>query len=155
MKKLFVLSILFLSTLKCLAQDGLGKITLSVVMPDNVEGLNRAQLSKLESKLTQIVSNNGIAASGYNNYFVIYPKFAIYETSVVESGMEDITIINCELSLFIKQVDNNVLFASISKPLKGNGTEKTIAITSAVSKININDNDFSKFIETGKHKIIQ
>lgn len=57
----------------------IGKISLSVVMPENVDGLDVSQLSKLETKIIQIVTNSGIGASGNNNSFVIYPKFAIYE----------------------------------------------------------------------------
>ena len=134
--------------------NGVGKIALSIIMPDNVEGLSISNLSKLETKITQILTAKGLAATGYNNNFVIYPKFAIYETSIVESGMQDITISNCELSLFIKQVDNNVIFATISKPLKGNGKDKQISITNAISKININDIEFQSFIDNGKAKII-
>ena len=134
--------------------NGVGKIALSIVMPDNVEGLSVSNLSKLETKITQILTATGLAATGYNNNFVIYPKFAVYETSIVESGMQDITISNCELSLFIKQVDNNVIFATVSKPLKGNGKDKQISITNAISKINIKDPEFQSFIDNGKTKIV-
>jgi hypothetical protein len=132
-----------------------GKIALSVVMPENVDGLDNSQLSKMETKIIQIVSAKGLAASGYNNNFVIYPKFAIYETNVVEGGMQNISVVSCELSLFIKQVDNNIIFSAISKSLKGSGNNKKTAITNAISKVSANDLQFNTFIETGKGKIIQ
>jgi hypothetical protein len=155
MKKiLLLLSVIFYVKCAYSQQTDFGKIALSVIMPQNVDGLDFSQLSKIETKITQIVSSTGIAASGYNNNFVIYPKFAIYETNVVEGGMENITVIKCELSMFIKQVDNNILFSTISKQLKGNGKSKSIALTNAISKISANDKDFQLFIETGKAKII-
>lgn len=132
----------------------IGKIALSVIMPENVDGLDNSQLSKLESRIIQIVSSTGLGASGYNNNFVIYPKFAVYETTLVEGGMENITVVTCELSLFIKQVENNLLFSSISKQLKGSGKTKSNAITNSISKILVNDIDFKNFIETGKRKIV-
>ncbi len=132
-----------------------GKIALSVIMPENVDGLNTSQLSKLETKITQIVSSSGLAASGYNNNFVIYPKFAIYETNVVEGGMQNITVVTCEVSFFIKQVDNNVLFSSISKQVKGSGSSKEVALTNAISKIPVKDSQFQSFIDQGKTKIVQ
>lgn len=132
-----------------------GKIALSVIMPENVDGLDASQLSKLETKIIQIVSASGLAASGYNNNFVIYPKFAVYETNVVEGGMQNITVTTCELSLFIKQVDNNILFSSISRQVKGSGNNKQTSITNAISKVPTNDPQFKSFIETGKTKIIQ
>jgi hypothetical protein len=150
--KIFVL--LFVSTSFSQTENNVGKIALSVIMPDNIESLSAGNLSKLETKIIQILTASGLAATGYNNNFVIYPKFAIYETSIVESGMQDITISTCELSLFIKQVDNNVIFATISKSLKGNGKDKQISITNAISKINVKDADFQTFISNGKSKII-
>lgn len=136
------------------SSSDIGKIALSVIMPENVDGLDVSQLSKMETKITQIVSSTGLAASGYNNNFVIYPKFAIYDSSVVEGGMQNITVVTCELSLFIKQVDNNIIFATISKSLKGSGKNKNTAITNAISKIPTNDQQFKLFVVTGKDKII-
>ena len=57
--------------------------------------------------------------------------------------------------MFIKQVDNNILFSSISRQVKGSGNNKQTAITNAISKIPTNDAQFKAFIETGKGKIIQ
>ena len=135
------------------ATSDIGKIALSVIMPDNIDGLDVSQLSKIETKISQIVTATGIAASGYNNNFVMYPKFAIYETSIVEGGMQNITIVNCDLSLFIKQVDNNILFATTNKQVKGSGANKSLALTNAISKITINDQQFKDFIDQGKSKI--
>jgi len=157
MKKIFpvIIAIVLSNNLFGQTTNDVGKIALSVVMPDNVEGLNASQLSKLETKISQIVIASGLAASGYNNNFVVYPKFAIYETNIVEGGMQNITVITSELSLFIKQVDNNLMFSTISKPLKGSGNNKELAITNAIFKIPSNDPEFKTFIETGKTKIIK
>jgi len=156
--KTFSLIIIALSlTFSSFAQptNEVGKIALSVVIPENIDGLDNSQLSKLETKISQIVTVSGIAASGYNNNFVIYPKFAIYESKIVEGGMQNITVTTAELSLFIKQVDNNMIFSTISKPLKGSGSSKELSITNAISKIPTSDPEFKSFIEAGKSKIIQ
>ena len=156
MKKYIIIIIILLAFANAVAQSStdVGKIALSVVMPDNVDGLDASQLSKMETKIIQIVSATGLATSGYNNNFAIYPKFAIYETNTVEGGMQNIIVTTCELSLFIKQVDNNIMFSTVSKTLKGSGTNKEMAITNAISKISINDQQFKVFIENGKRKII-
>jgi tetratricopeptide (TPR) repeat protein len=135
--------------------EEVGKIVLSVVMPENVDGLNESQLSKLESKIVQITTKAGLSASGYNQNFVIYPRFAIYESNVVEGEMQNITVVTAELSLFIQQVSNNLMFSSVSKTLKGSGKNKELAITNAISQIPITDKTFIAFIETGKQKILQ
>jgi len=157
MKKIYFTLIVLVLTFTSFAQTTsvIGKIALSVVMPENVDGLNISQISKLQTKISQIVTVSGLGASGYNSNFVIYPKFAIYESNIVEGGMQNIHIVTAELSLFIKQVDNNLLFSTISRPLKGSGRTKVLAITNAISKIPTSDPEFKTFIATGKFKIIQ
>jgi predicted amino acid racemase len=156
-KKIYFILIVLAFNVITFAQStqDVGKIALSVVMPENIEGLDISHLSKLESKISQIVTMSGLAGSGINNNFVIYPKFLIYESNIVEGGMQNITVITAELNLFIKQVDNNILFSSINKQLKGNGSSKALAITNAISKISTNDPEFNSFIEKAKTKIIE
>ena len=107
MKKYFTIfsMLLVFCNIKAQPSSEVGKIALSVILPENVDGLDISQLSKMESKITQIVTSTGLASSGYNNNFVIYPIFAIYETNVIEGGMQNITVVTCDLSIFIKQVD--------------------------------------------------
>ena len=156
MKRIYFTLIVFVVTFASFAQttNDIGKIALSVVMPENVDGLDNSQISKLQTKISQIVTVSGLGASGYNNNFVIYPKFAIYESNIVEGGMQNITVITADLSLFIKQVDNNIIFSTINKPIKGSGSTEELAIANAISKIATNDPDFKTFIETGKLKIV-
>jgi hypothetical protein len=152
----FIISVLFFSLLsRAQSSDEIGKISLSVVIPEYIENLNDSQISKLDTKISQIITASGLSDSGYNNNFIIYPKFAINETNVVEGGMQNITVVNAELSLFIKQVDNNILFSSISKTIKGSGSSKELAIANAISKIVTNDSEYKTFIEKSKSKIIQ
>lgn len=144
---------LILSELSFAQNIDLGKISVSVVMPNQTEYLDVIQISKLETKITQIVANSGLTSSGFNT-FIIYPVFTINDVSVVEGGMQNISIATCELNLFIKQIDNNIIFSSISKLLKGSGKDKKSAISNALQNIATNDPDFKNFIENGKQKII-
>ena len=157
MKTIYFIIIAMVLTFTSFAQstDDIGKIALSVIMPENVDGLNVSQLSKLETKIAQIITASGLAATGYNNNFVIYPKFAINESNIVEGGMQNITVVTADLSLFIKQVNNDMLFSSISKSLKGSGSSKELAITNAILQIQTKDLEFKTFIDVGKNKIIQ
>lgn len=150
-----IVALLFSWVTKAQSPNEIGKIDLGVVMPEQMEHLSASQLSKLDTKISQIVTASGLSDAGYHNTFVIYPKFAINETSVVEGGMQNITIVSVDLSLFVKQVDNNILFASISKTIKGSGSSKELAITNAITKINANDVDYKGFIDKSKTKIMQ
>lgn len=130
-----------------------GQISLAVIMPENLDGLSESQLSKIESKLHRIITSNGLSGSGYNNSVVIYPKFEIYNESVVE-GMKNIITVEVEFSSFIKQVDNNMMFASYTKSIVGSGYTKEKAINNAISKIPVNEPKQQAFIKKGKAKII-
>ncbi len=152
--KLILVFVLLLSVFSAKAQtDEVGKIALSVVMPYDGE-LNLSQLSKLESKIIQITSKAGLSAAGFSQTFVIYPKFTVYETNVVEGGMQNITVVTAELSLFIRHLGTDMIFSSVSKPLKGSGRTKEMAITNAIAQIPVADKAFAAFIETGKQKIV-
>jgi hypothetical protein len=156
--KYFILIVLFstsLSGLVAQTDDELGKISLAIIMPEYFEGLDVNQLSRLKTKITQIVTGSGLAASGIDQNFVIYPTFLIIESSIVESGMLDLTVVNCELSLFIKDYENNIIFSSITKTYKGSGDNRNKALSSALSKMNVNDSDFKTFITIGKNRIIE
>ncbi|MGV1012466.1 MAG: hypothetical protein ACOYBS_08460 [Flavobacterium sp.] len=155
MKNIIYLIVLF-SVLNVYSQNfnDIGKISLSIVMPENLEDLDESNLSNLETKILEIVNKTGLSGTGYNNNFVIYPKFTIYN-SKISKGMQNITFIDCELSLFIKQVDNNMVFSSISKKLNGNGLSKQEAISNSIDSLDSTEDAFSKFIEKGKTRIIQ
>lgn len=151
----FILSLLFCSFLtNAQSTNDIGKISLSVVMPEYFADLDASQLSILETKISQIVTTVGVSDSGFNNNFVIYPKFSINETSVVEGGMQNISVVSVDLSLFVKQVDRNILFSTVSKTIKGSGSSKGLAITNAISKIITNDSAYIVFIEKSKTKIM-
>jgi hypothetical protein len=141
----------------CFAQEvsDIGKIALSVVIPDIIEELDASQKSKLEAKITQITVASGLAATGYDQSFVIYPRFTIYQTDVVETGMQNLTKVTAELSLYIKQTMTNTLFASTSRQLVGTGKTKSAAITDAIGKLPTKDTELTAFIETGRKKIVQ
>lgn len=157
MKNIYFIIIVSLFSFISKAQTSkdIGKISLSVVVPEYMEDLSDSQLSKLDTKISQIVTASGLSDSGYNNNFVIYPKFAINETNVVEGGMQNITVVSIELSLFVKQVDSNILFSTISKAIKGSGSSKELAITNAITKIAVNDPGYKKFIDESKTKIFK
>ncbi|PHR72550.1 MAG: hypothetical protein COA67_04700 [Lutibacter sp.] len=131
----------------------LNNISLSVVLPDNSEYLQSKSLSKIETKIQHIVSKHGISGKGYTNEFLIYPKFEIYDESIVE-GMRNIVVVEVEISFFIQQYSTKKIFSTFSKSLKGSGFTKEKAIVNAISKISTTDSRLKEFIDTGKQKIL-
>jgi hypothetical protein len=69
--------------------------------------------------------------------------------------MQNITVVTAELSLYIKQVNNSLLFSSVSRQLKGSGKTAEMAIPNAISQIPVSDKNFADFILEGKEKILK
>jgi hypothetical protein len=70
---------------------------------------------KIEGKLIQILAENGIAASGYNNGLIIEPNIIINNNEIVEGGMQNINVTKITLQILIKQDQTQKIFASFLK----------------------------------------
>ena len=132
----------------------IGKMALAVVLPDDSPELDDGQRTRLEARLTQLVTRNGLSANGYGANFALYPVVTVAETSVVEGGMQNLTVTTLEVALFIKQVDNGLLFATLSKRLKGSGSSKSQSIGNALGQLQPAAPEYEAFIATGKQKIL-
>jgi len=156
MKNIYVILLLisiYFNTSSQNSDNDLNAISLSVIMPDNIDGLSQSALSKIESKIQHIVTRYGISGQGFTNDFVIYPKFEIYEDNIIE-GMRNIHSVEGEFNLFIKQLKTGKVFSSYNKSIKGSGLSKERAINNAISNISVNDPKLKDFITQAKNKII-
>lgn len=153
MKKILILIFIFSSLGINLPAQDVGKINVGVVVPEKMEGLEASQIEKIKTKLEQICVKNGVSAGFTNNGFVIYPVFEIYESEVVEGGMQNIYVVKVNLTLFIKQIDG-ATFSSAAKVLRGSGKNKNMAIVNAISNIDISDPIFQQCIMEGKEKVV-
>lgn len=151
MKKSFLILALFIfSAISAQTTSDFGKIPLVVYLPEDFPS---HQYKTMENKLTQIVSHSGMASYGYGN-FVIYPKLNIQSVDVVEGGMQNITVVNVGLNLFIEEVSSGKIFSSYTTNLKGSGKEEDKAIANAINQIKVSAPDFKSFIEKGKEQIL-
>ena len=154
-KKIIILWVVLVSY-TVIAQNSdieINNISLSVILPDNSEYLNRKSLSKIETKIQHIVTRNGISGQGYSNEFLIYPKFEIFDESVIE-GMRNMVVVEIDFSLFIQQYSTRKVFSSYTSSLEGSGFSKEKAIVNAISKISTSNSELTDFINTGKQKIL-
>ena len=151
---LFIIICLCFTCISAQEKSDIGKIPLSIIVPDNIEGLDASGLIKLQIKVAQIVTTSGMASVGYTPSFGIFAEFSINDNSVAEGGMQTLTIVSAEITLFIKQLDNNTLISSVNKHLKGSGTSKNTAISNAISNITPDDVEYKNFLKTSKEKII-
>jgi len=150
MKKIFFILLIILSKTS-FSQNT--EFTLGLILPEPNQKLNEVQISKLESKLSNLINKSEIATYGYNNDFVIYPIVNIDDIGIVQGGLENITVATIDLTLNIKQISSNKSFNIASKRIKGSGKTEQLAVTNAFSLIKVNDKDLIEFIAKGKMNI--
>ncbi len=137
------------------AQSENTNLTLGIIIPEISNDFNQVQIQKLESKITQIINNSNEVSVGYTNDIVIYPVISIEETSVVEGGLQNMTVATIDLTFFIKQISTNTVYNTMSKKIKGSGNNKIQAITNAFNLIKVTDEVYKQFISSTKSKILK
>ena len=157
MKYLFIatISLLWMSNLLAQNQKNTTQISLSVVVPEEQEGLSDTDLNKLKTKMHHLVTRNSFSAEGLPNGIVIYPVLEIYDENQVSTGMQKLKTINAELSLFVKHVDDQVVFASTYMTVQGSGRTRGQAMNMILNNIKPGDYKLLKFMSDARRKIIK
>jgi hypothetical protein len=160
MKKIYSCIIILMAYVQLFGQNNLGKtddigrISLSVYIPDQVEGLPEISKDFLDSKLGQIVSESGFGSSSMENRFIITPKIAVVNKNITTDS-PSYTIIDLELTLNMGDGISGIKFDSYTFKLKGVGLNDIKAYQAAFKLINSKDPLFKQFIAKGKNNIIQ
>lgn len=129
--------------------------TIGIIMPDASGEITQSNILKIENKIAQIINNSNEAIIGYSNDFVVYPVVTMDDISVAEGGMQNITVATIDFSLYVKQVSSNLVYNTISRKLKGSGSNKAQAIANALNQIKANDDAYLQFIKVAKSKILK
>jgi hypothetical protein len=113
---------------------------------------------RLQSRVTQLINQTGVAEIGYSNFLVI-PRFDVVETSVDESGLTRLCLAVCELNITISRRDYGgsgaATYESFTKKLTGSGSGKDLAIANAINNLSYNDIGIVTFFKQAKVKIDQ
>ena len=154
MRNLIIILLIFPFTIVSIAQtkDDIGKITIHAYIPSYEEIPDEAE-KLLQTKLSQIITTNGIADNEMSNRFVLTAKVNIISKDIVASAPQRISQ-KMELTLMIGDIQEDKLYSSFTLSLIGIGTNLTKSYISAFKNININNPQIKKFIEDSKPKIV-
>jgi hypothetical protein len=160
MKKFIFSCIMLLSFLAVNAQndkgkvDDMGRITLAAYVPPQIDQMPDAARNMLANKLNQIVTQNGLGGSAFNQRFIITANIVVLTKDVTPTAppMQAFTL---DITLYIGDGIDGTKFASYSGSVKGVGENETKAYISALKNLNTNNPDYKSFIESGKTKIIE
>lgn len=129
-----------------------GNNIIAITIPAQTE-LDGSQRQNLESIVTDIMTHSG-HMSAYKVFgLVMVPSFIIEEESVLQSGANNLYMVNAKLSLNLRNVESGHIFTSISKRYRGTGRNRRAAINNALVAISTSDKDYNDFLKNGQHII--
>jgi hypothetical protein len=156
MKKIkFILAIVFAMQIHAQKQiklNDFGRIILNTYLPENTEIPTGAKKA-LETKLSQIATNNGMGGSAANSRFIITAVLNIGTKDVV-AGPPQMIAQNIDITFFVGDAFTNTIFSNTIVSVKGVGTNKNKAFINAIKNIKPKNNEIISFLEKGKKKII-
>ncbi|WP_266368991.1 hypothetical protein [Tellurirhabdus rosea] len=156
--RLFLLALYAFVSAPLLAQTtgpGLfGKLNLVLVMPPYSADLNEVQLDKLQTVLTDLLTQNGLASYRMQSNLVLYPSLRIVNEQTLNPGVQTLKLVEAELSLTIRQADNGVIFSTVTKRLRGSGRSRDLAMNGLLNEVSASDPALTEFMEKGKAKAL-
>jgi hypothetical protein len=119
----------------------------------SVAKISEETKSILTTKLNQITTGYGIAATGVNPRFVITAKIDVISKDILP-GPPQMFSQKLQVTVFVGDAVEQKLFGNTSVTVTGAGTNETKAYINAINKINPNNPGIKTMIEESKAKII-
>lgn len=148
----FIMAAVALLTFAQQPQKG-NSIALKVLVEDMVEPFPATAKQQVENKLNRLLTQNGIASMDYLAQFFI-TAHAVPVTKDVIPGPPMQIAENMEITFYIADYLNQIVFATTTVTTKGVGTTDAKSYIDAIRKINLNSKALQEFVAQGKAKII-
>lgn len=153
MKRIFIIILGLALLMPAFAQQKGSSIALKVVVEDAVEPFPAGAAQQISNKLNQLLTRNGIASSNYLGQFFITAFATPQQKEIVPSTPAQIAEV-LEVSFYIADYQNQVIFATTTIPAKGVGPNENKAYMKAIQNINVNNPALQKFVDEGRAKIV-
>lgn len=150
-KPILTLIITCFCTFQIKAQDDC-IIPMMVLVPPQVDSLAPMAQTKLESKMRQAVTMNGMEGGALFSNFCIVANLT-EDSKEVTSGLRALVSVSSELELFVGNNYTGEKFASTSITLNGAGRNESKAYTAAFGSIGTGNTQIQKFLKDTKRKI--
>lgn len=159
MKKIILIIAIILSMVSVAQQnqqkvEDLGYISIVPYMANQVENIPLSARNNLQSKMTQLLTNNGIAGSvGYDTRFIITPNVSVLAKEVVASAPPKIAL-QLEIAFYVGDGVSGVKFGSAVVQAKGVGQNENKAYINAFKNIKSTNQNLTDLIENAKNRIL-
>lgn len=150
-------------------------LSIGVLMPkqDSTAVLTTDQARKLENKVISLIAKNGIThnISAFRlmiddpttedfmkvmaKGIVCIPKFEIYDSKVVDTGMKKLKVVDATLTLTVQYIYEDIIFSDVTVQLQGSGSSESQAIIGAIRSIDTGKGrPWAGFMDETRSKII-
>ena len=113
--------------------------------------LGESNTTALRNKINQIITRNGMAA--VEGLFGVVPTLTITDDGEVDTGMTTLHVVRADLTLSVKNLLDNTVFASQTVSLQANGKSSEACMRSLINRVNVNDARFAKMIQSVQESI--
>jgi len=113
--------------------------------------LGESNTAALRNKISKIITRNGMADAA--GLFVVEPTLAVTDEGTVDTGMTAVHVVRADLTLSVKNLFENTVFASQTVALQANGKSGEACMRSLINKVNVNDVRFAKMIKDVQQSI--
>jgi hypothetical protein len=134
--------------------DDIGRISLTPIVDREANNFSEEVIQLLKTKLSQIVTLNGLGANEYNPRFIITAKVNVLNKEILP-GPPIMVVQNLELTFFIADYVEQKTFSTTSISLKGVGNNETKSLIDAIKNIKPQAPNIQQFVDLGKTKIIE
>ena len=104
--------------------------------------LGESNAAALRNKISKIITRNGMADAA--GLFVVTPTLTVTDDGTVDTGMTTVHVVRADLTLSVKNLFENTVFASQTVSLQANGKSEEACMRSLINKVNVNDVRFAK-----------
>jgi hypothetical protein len=126
---------------------------MSVIIPDDIDGIPAMANTALTNKLYQVATANGVGGTdGFVRFFITAIP-AVMTKDVLPGPPQQIAQ-NLEITFYIADNFDQKIFASTTISCKGVGTNDAKAYLDAIKNVSATSPQLRVFVETGKQKII-
>ncbi|MCQ2346850.1 MAG: hypothetical protein MJZ92_02835 [Paludibacteraceae bacterium] len=129
------------------------QIAICPIVSEVSEHFPQTAKTQLTNKLVQVLTTNGVASSDVLGQFII-SAFAVPQEKTILAGPPMQILEQIEITLYIADYTNKVIFASTTLEAKGCGTDDDRSYINAISKMNVKSDKVATFVQEGITKIV-
>lgn len=149
---IFCLFVLLLATFAQAETSDVGRVTMKAYMPDR-ENIPPESKKLIQTKLSQLITNNGISDNDAFNRFVLTAKVNVVSKDIVVGPPQRISQ-KLDVTLMIGDVIEDKVYESLTIPVIGIGQSEEKAFMAAFKNIKSANSELRAFMERGKEKIV-